>query len=346
MSVQTTRHLLMVRPSHFGYNEETAANNAFQIQDNSLSTSQIQKLAKAEFDNFVALLKAAGVQITVIEDTLYPLKADAIFPNNWVSFHENGTLITYPMYAPSRRTERRDDILCQIKKTFHVYETINLEHYEAESRFLEGTGSMILDRVNKIAYACRSLRTDEQILDEFCKKMDYKKVLFNAADKEGKAIYHTNVMMALADDFVIICLDAIKDKTEKHKVIKQLETTNKAIFPITFAQMSSFAGNMLQIQNKQGDSFLVMSQQAYESLDTTTQIAKLNTYTSILYSPLNTIEKYGGGSARCMIAEVFLPLKVPVVEKKERRGRGRKPAEPIKTVVEKYVEGEGWVRVQ
>lgn len=343
---QTTQHILMVRPSNFGYNKETATNNAFQIQDNSLSPSQIQQSAKTEFDNFVALLKAAGVLVTVIEDSLSPPKTDAVFPNNWISFHQEGLVITYPMFAPTRRHERRQDIIEELNKTFHIHENISFAHYENQNRFLEGTGSMILDRVHKIVYACRSLRTDELILDDFCKKMNYKKVLFDAVDENGVLIYHTNVMMALGENFVIICLEAIKDKTERQNTIAQLEATNKEIIPITLKQMSSFAGNMLQVTNKQGDAFLVMSQQAYQSLDPTTQIAKLHNYTSILYSPLDTIEKYGGGSARCMMAEIFLPLKTPLVEHKEKRGRGRKPSEPVKTIIEKYVEGKGWVRVQ
>lgn len=346
MSVQITRHLLMIRPCHFGYNEETAQDNAFQIQDNSLNPFDIQQNALEEFDNFVALLMAAGVYVTVIEDSEAPRKTDAVFPNNWISTHEDGTLITYPMYAPSRRTERRTAILEQLAETFLVERKITLEHHEDEQRYLESTGSMILDRGNKIVYACHSSRTDEKVLDEFCQKMSYRKILFHAVDEHGMPIYHTNVMMALGIDFVIICLEAISDATEKKRVIEALEKTGKTIFPITFAQMAAFAGNMLQVQNKQGDSFLVMSQHAYEALDTIAHIAKLHTHTSILYSPLDTIEKYGGGSARCMMAEIFLPLKKPIIEKKERRGRGRKSAESTKTTIEKYIPGEGWVKVQ
>lgn len=346
MSVQTTCHLLMIRPRHFGYNEETAHDNAFQMQDNSLNPFDIQQNALKEFDNFVALLRAAGVYVTVIEDSEAPRKTDAVFPNNWISTHGDGTLITYPMYAPSRRTERRTAILEQLKETFLVQNKITLEHHEDEQRYLESTGSMILDRTNKMVYACHSSRTDEKVLDEFCQKMSYRKILFHAVDEHGMPIYHTNVMMALGIDFVIICIEAIRDAAEKKRVITQFEQTGKTIFSITFAQMAAFAGNMLQIQNKQGDSFLVMSQRAYESLDATTHITKLHRHTSILYSPLGTIEKYGGGSARCMMAEIFLPLKEPIIEKKERRGRGRKSIEATKTAIEKYIPGEGWIKVQ
>lgn len=340
---QTTQHLLMVRPTYFGYNPETAENNTFQTQDNTLTTPQIREKAVEEFDEFVALLRAAGVDVMVIDDPP-PKATDAVFPNNWISFHDNGTIITYPMFATNRRIERQESIVEKVKNKFKTENHIRFESYEDKDMFLEGTGSMIFDRVHRIVYACLSPRTHPELLDKFCQWADYEKVVFTARDAEGVDIYHTNVMMAVGETFAVICLDSIVNKKERKMVREKLESTGKTVIPISLEQMNAFAGNMLQVKNQNGDSFLVMSEQAYNSLDPTLQVMKLHGHTSILCSAIDTIEKYGGGSVRCMMAEIFLEEKAPKPRRVEKRGR--KPAKPVKTVIEKYVPGEGWVRVQ
>ncbi len=305
---QITAHILMVRPAQFGYNEETAESNAFQRNEGTFTPAQIRRKARAEFDNFVQLLKAAGVQVMVVEDTDYPIKTDAVFPNNWVTFHQDGTVITYPMQSEVRRLERREDILENLGKQFKIEQRVHLETSEGQQKYLEGTGSMILDRPNRLVYACLSPRTDATLLDEFCKITGFEKVVFTAVDGSGRQIYHTNVMMALGETFVVICLDSIRDEVERALLLEKFEATHKEVIEISLEQVMSFAGNMLQIKNRSGEPILVMSEQAYNALDPT-QIRLLNKHTNLLYAPLNTIEKYGGGSARCMMAEVFLPVK-------------------------------------
>ncbi len=305
---QTTNHILMVRPANFGFNEETAESNAFQTNDTSKTVTQIKAEAVAEFDAFVAQLRGVGVNVIVAEDSALPVKTDAIFPNNWVSFHQDGTVITYPMYAPVRRLERQESILELIDSQFITTNRVHLEESEAENLFLEGTGSMIFDRPNKIVYACLSPRTNSDVLDRFCDVAGFDKVEFTSTDGAGKEIYHTNVMMALGEDFCVICLDTILDETERALIVKTLEETNKKIIEISIEQMLFFAGNMLQVRNDKGDFYLVMSQQAYQSL-TITQTKQIEKYTNILAIPIYTIETYGGGSVRCMMAEVFLSPK-------------------------------------
>jgi hypothetical protein len=305
---QTTSNILMVRPSNFGFNEETAANNSFQNKAQFLTPDQVKKKAMDEFDNFVAKMRGKGINVIVIEDTAQPIKPDAVFPNNWVSFHQDGIAITYPMYAEVRRKERRDDVLEKLKEDFKIEGTIRLEKFETENRFLEGTGSMILDRVNKICYACTSPRTDEGLLDIFCEYVKYQKVAFQSVDANGEDIYHTNVMMALGEDFVVIGMSTIKDEGQKKILLDLFAKTNKTVIDISFEQILSFAGNMLQVRNEKGETYLVMSQQAFESL-TDEQIKEIEIRTKILHSSIKTIETLGGGSARCMMAEVFLPKK-------------------------------------
>lgn len=308
MASQTTSNILMVRPANFGFNEETAASNAFQNSETTLSQEEISRRAVAEFDQFVTKLREKGVHVTVAQDSDYPVKPDAVFPNNWVTFHEDGTVLLYPMYAPVRRLERQPDIIEQIRNVFVIGKMYHLEHFEDVSKYLEGTGSMILDRQHEIVYACLSPRTDLSLLDEFCEIMGYKRVAFRAVDGEGKEIYHTNVMMALGETFVVICLDTIPNENEKNLLLKTLADTGKEIISITLGQMLSFAGNMLQVRNPKGETFLVMSSQAYRSL-TPEQIAQIEKHTQILHSEIETIETFGGGSARCMMAEIFLPTK-------------------------------------
>ncbi|WP_367389691.1 citrulline utilization hydrolase CtlX [Lewinella sp. LCG006] len=303
-TTQITDTILMVRPANFGYNVETAGNNAFQTNDNSLSGKEINARAQAEFDAFVAKLRSVGVNVIVVEDSEVPLKHDAVFPNNWFSTHEDGSLITYPMYAPMRRLERREDVVAQLTKDFGFDKHIRLEKRELSERFLEGTGSMILDRDNKIVYACRSIRTDEGLLDEFVLWMGYEKVLFESYDMNGLPIYHTNVMMALGTNFCVICLDTITDAVQRREVTDKLTQTGKDIVSISREQMNAFAGNMLQVKGAQEQTYLVMSSQAYQSL-TKEQRQQLELHTQLLHSSLDTIESYGGGSARCMMAEIF-----------------------------------------
>ncbi len=307
-SKQTSSCIMMIRPANFGFNQETAESNAFQSSITALTTQQIKQKAQAEFDSFVNKLRGKGVEVIVVEDTDEPIRPDAVFPNNWITFHHNGTIITYPMYAPNRRNERREDVVEMMKDKFDVKRIVRFEDYEDSNQFLEGTGSMILDRPNRLVYACLSPRTDGKLLDEFCQWANYKKVEFHSVDSDGKDIYHTNVMMALGDSFAVICLESIKDNHERKNVIQQLQDTQKEIIDISFQQVLAFAGNMLQVQSTSGNTYLVMSQQAFDSLNEH-QVQQIEKHTEILSVDISTIEKFGGGSARCMMAEVFLPLK-------------------------------------
>ncbi len=307
MRQQTTSHILMVRPANFAFNEETAANNAFQSRDGKLSADEMRQKALREFDDFVKKLRDAGVEVIVAEDSPAPAKPDAVFPNNWVTFHQEGFVVTYPMFAPTRRRERREEVIGEIlQKGFSSKNHIRLEGEEANSRFLEGTGSIIFDHQNRLAYACLSPRTDAGLLENLCQKIGYQKVVFHSVDAKGQEIYHTNVMMALGETFVVICLDSLCDAAERQMLEEKFRATGKEVVDITLAQMNAFAGNMLQVRNTAGDTILVMSEQAYRSL-TPLQIKTLEAHTSLLYSPIEIIETYGGGSARCMMAEIFLP---------------------------------------
>ncbi len=306
MSAQITSTIMMVKPAHFGFNQETASNNAFQTNEGALSASAIESMARKEFEQMVDGLSREGVQVWVVEDSPEPVKPDAVFPNNWISFHSDGTIVTYPMFARQRRLERRVEIVEQLKNAFGFDTVFPLEKYEEQDRFLEGTGSMILDRIHEIAYTCRSIRTDEQLLDQFCEKLGYRKMVFNSVDKTGMPIYHTNVMMALGVDFAIIALESIPDEKERRQVVQQLEESGKEIIPITMDQVYRFAGNMLQVKTAFGDPLLVMSEQAFKALEVE-QVKQLQQKTKLFHCPIPVIEQYGGGSVRCMMAEVFLP---------------------------------------
>lgn len=307
--MQTTDTVLMIEPIAFGYNAETAKNNYFQVEQTG---SDIQSKALAEFNTFVGNLRGRGINVITIKDTLDPHTPDSIFPNNWVSFHKDGKVVLYPMFASNRRVERRDDIIESIKdQGFEVTEIDDWSFSETQGHFLEGTGSMIFDHDQKIAYGSVSLRLDENLFREFCEKYGFTPVVFHSYQTVGTErlpIYHTNVMMCVADKFVVICLDCIDDELERGKVIETIKSSGKEIIEISEEQMQQFAGNMLQVQNKDGEKFLVMSQTAYKSL-TSEQVAAIEKYCEIIYSDLNTIEVNGGGSARCMLAEVFLPKK-------------------------------------
>lgn len=296
----------MVRPSNFGFNLDTAGNNSFQINDETLTKQEIVQSARIEFDTFTNTLKEAGIQLYIHHEAEGAQSTDSVFPNNWFSNHTDGSLITYPMFSQKRRTERRSGVIEQLSDTFKIKQHLKLEKWEKEGLYLEGTGSMVLDRVNKIAYACRSNRTDEVVLDEFCDVMGHSKMLFDAEDKNGLPIYHTNVMMAVGTSFVVVCLESVRRKDQRDRLLKSFEQTQKDIIEISLYQMERFAGNMIQVKNVNDDHFLVMSTASFDSL-AQEQRTKMEAHTNILHSDLKVIETYGGGSARCMIAEVFLP---------------------------------------
>lgn len=305
--MQTTNTVLMIEPIAFGFNEQTAVNNYFQVQQEG----NVQEKALLEFHSFVEKLRAKGINVITIQDTIQPKTPDSIFPNNWVSFHQDGKVVLYPMFAENRRLERREDIINQIKEQFDVKEIIDYSKIENEDKYLEGTGSMIFDHDNKIAYGSVSLRLDEELFRKFCSEFGFTPVVFHSyqtAGEERLPIYHTNVMMCVADKFVVICLDCIDDETERQNVVDSIKNSGKELIEISEDQMQNFAGNMLQVQKNSGEKFLVMSQSAYKSLKPE-QVSAIEKYSEIIYSDLETIETNGGGSARCMLAEVFLPKK-------------------------------------
>ncbi len=297
---------MLVKPRSFGYNAETAVNNAFQAAPQQAPEVVVRK-AINEFDTFASRLRSKGVKVLVFEDTSTPVKPDAVFPNNWVSFHPDGTVVLYPMFAANRRHERRADILDELKGEYTISRIIDLSQYEAENRFLEGTGSIVFDHISKTAFACVSPRTDEQLLKELCVAINYRPLLFHAYDHGGMLIYHTNVMMCISENFAVICLEAIKDSKERKKIESGLAVNGREIVPITLSQINHFAGNMLAVNGSMGP-LLVMSQSAANCLSAR-QKTTLSSHCEILAMPIKTIETIGGGSARCMMAEVFLPEK-------------------------------------
>lgn len=307
---QITNTILMIRPIGFRMNEETAVNNYYQkVLDNVLPAT-VNASAQKEFDAYVEKLRSHGVNVVVISDTEEFDTPDSIFPNNWISFHEDGTVGVYPMFAENRRNERREDVLDQLEeKGFQIENVIDYTSAEEEAIFLEGTGSIILDRANRKAYCALSPRADEELFIEFCEDFEYTPVIFTAnqtVDGERKAIYHTNVMMCVAQTFAVICLDSIDDKKERKNVIKHLKSDGKEVIAISEKQVGSFAGNMLQVLGANDQPYLVMSQAAYDSLNSN-QIKTIEKHCPIISSSLDAIEACGGGSARCMMAEVFLP---------------------------------------
>ncbi len=302
----------MIRPLAFRMNEQTAVNNYYQKVLDGLLPATVNAKAQQEFDAFVEKLTAVGVDVTVVDDTLDPNTPDSIFPNNWISFHENGDVALYPMFAENRRHERREEILDLLEeKGFVIHNIIDYTSAEEDGFFLEGTGSLLLDRANAKAYCALSPRADEELFIEFCEDFDYAPVIFEAfqtVDSERKLIYHTNVMMCLGDTFAVICSDCIDDKKERKMVLDNLKENGKEIILITEAQMNNFAGNMLEVRGANDKRYLVMSAAAHQSL-TPKQIEQLEKHAEILSSSLDTIEACGGGSARCMMAEIFLPRK-------------------------------------
>lgn len=299
--MQTTSKILMIRPVRFGFNEETAKNNFFQQEG---SQSSVQEKALDEFVAFVKLLRSNDVDVIVVQDTPEPWTPDSIFPNNWFSSHISGELVLYPMYAKNRQQERKPNLLHLLRRKMNHPKLIDLTHWEKENEFLEGTGSMIFDRDKRIAYACRSERTTEKVLTDFCSKMNYDPVLFDAVDKNGKPIYHTNVMMEVGTQVAVICLEAVKSEQDRQKIVTRLRNSGKVIVEITLDQLEHFVGNMLELKNRSGHPLMVMSASARKALSME-QERIISTYNKILSVDLETIEINGGGSARCMIAEIF-----------------------------------------
>lgn len=292
----------MIRPVAFEFNQQTAVNNAFQQSEPG---KQTQTSALSEFNAMVHLLQTNGVNVIVVDDTSEPHTPDSIFPNNWFSTHEEGIMALYPMFAPNRRHERRADIAQMLSDTFKMNDIVDYTASEAEEIYLEGTGSMVLDRDLRICYACLSPRTDKTLLQEFCNKFGYELLAFTSVDQNNHAVYHTNVIMSVGDRFMIMCMESVPNQTERD-LIRQ--STSKQIIEISLEQMNHFAGNMLEVVNDKNEHLLVMSQQAYESL-TAQQVTQIEKYARILHPDLKTIETNGGGSARCMMAEIFLPAK-------------------------------------
>ncbi|UFH46700.1 arginine deiminase-related protein [Flavobacterium galactosidilyticum] len=307
---QTTNSIVMIRPVAFRMNEQTAVNNYYQKVLDGLLPATVNAKAQQEFDTFVEKLRAVGVDVTVVDDTLDPDTPDSIFPNNWISFHENGDVAMYPMFAENRRAERREEILDILEdKGFVINNIVDYTSAEEDGFYLEGTGSLLLDRENNKAYCALSPRADEELFIEFCEDFDYAPVIFEAfqtVDGERKLIYHTNVMMCLGETFAVICAECIDDKKERKMVLDNLKENNKEIILITEAQVNTFAGNMLEVRGANDKRYLVMSAAAHQCL-TPAQIQQLEKHAEILSSSFDTIEACGGGSARCMMAEVFLP---------------------------------------
>lgn len=300
----------MIRPVAFRMNEQTAVNNYYQKVLDGLLPETVNAKAQIEFDEFVIKLRAAGINVTVVEDTKLPDTPDSIFPNNWISFHENGDVALYPMFAENRREERREDILDLLEEDgFKIENIVDYTSAEEDKIYLEGTGSLLIDRPNGKVYCALSPRADEELVIEFCEDFDYAPVIFEAfqtVNGERKLIYHTNVMMCLGETFAVICADCIDDKKERKMVLDNLKADDKEVILITEDQVNNFAGNMLEVRGKDDKRFLIMSDAAYKSLKPA-QIEKLEYHCEILTSSLDTIEACGGGSARCMMAEIFLP---------------------------------------
>ena len=309
---QITSEIFMIRPKHFNFNHETAKNNHFQKEEKTLKNKEILQNAISEFEELVKKIKQKNIKVEIFEDREDVITTDSIFPNNWISLHKDGKIYLYPMFSEIRRKEKRIDIINSYRDNgYLINETIDLSKYEKENKFLEGTGSMVLDRENKLCYAAISERTSREVLNKFCETSGYEAIAFKSYqtfENKRKEIYHTNVMMCIADKYVIICLDSIDNIDERKSVIKKLIESKKEIIEINEKQCNNFAGNMLQVKNNQNKKFLIMSKSAYKSLSKE-QLKLITSHNEIIYSSLDTIEKLGGGSARCMITENFLRRK-------------------------------------
>lgn len=297
--------IFMIRPAAFSFNEQTAANNFFQSNNAAADQTPLQQQVLTEFDNMVQLLVDHDIEVLVIEDTPEPAKPDAIFPNNWFCTFPSGELCVFPMYAPNRRTEKREDIIQWISENFIITNVEDWSEYEAEGRFLEGTGSMVIDHAHRIIYACISERTDASVLEKFAAAHHCTALAFRAVDLKGRPVYHTNVVMCVGDRFAVVCAEAIADEMERIAVMQLLESTGHEVISISLEQMHAFAGNMLQLTNTHGDRFIVMSQTAWDHLQPP-QRKKIESYAKPLVIAVPTIEQVEGGSVRCMMAEIFL----------------------------------------
>lgn len=304
---QASHSVLMIRPAAFRSNPETAASNAFQDPD-AMPASQAADEALAEFDAAVQVLRQAGVEVCVVDDTEQPSKPDAVFPNNWLTTHADGTVVLYPMMAPSRRTEVRRDVVDQLgsKFGFTVRRVLDLSARADDGRYLEGTGSMVLDRRACVAYACRSPRTDEPVLHEFCTAMGFRPFLFDAVDADGVPVYHTNVLMWIGGDIAAACLDALPDCDERASLGASLQQGGRALIELDLSQMSAFAGNALELRDAEGRAVIAMSETAHAAM-TPSQLEKLHAHAKIVTVAVPSIERNAGGSIRCMLAEIFLP---------------------------------------
>lgn len=294
--------ILMVRPYQFYFNQQTAANNFFQ---SNINIENANELAIAEFDAMVETLRAHQIKVNVVQDTKDPSTPDSIFPNNWISTHEGGTLCLYPMFAQNRRAERKSTVIGFLQSNYQIQNILDLTDLEKEGKFLEGTGSMVLDHQNKLAYGCLSERLDKNAFNEWCEKMQFKAIAFKAVDDKAQPIYHTNVMMCMGNQFVVICLESIPNEQEKQLVLESFKKSNKEVITISQDQLNHFAGNMLQVFDINEKPHLIMSKQAYNSLKTE-QVNSLEKYNPILPISIPTIEALGGGSTRCMMAEIYL----------------------------------------
>lgn len=303
MASQAPSSIFMVRPAAFGFNAQTAGSNAFQV-DGTDDAAAVHQKALQEFDRMVDLLRSHDIDVHVFEDTPVPVKPDAVFPNNWVSFHEDGRVMLYPMLAGNRRLERRATVVETLAESFEVTEITDWSGEELKNNFLEGTGSVVFDYVNKLAYANRSPRTNEQLVNKLCALIGYKPIVFDAVDEKGNPIYHTNVLMCIGSKFAVICLDAIHDDDDQEKILSALAGTQHKVVAISYAQMNAFAGNMMEVASKNGELFVLLSEQAFHSL-LPGQVDAISRFAEMIPIAIPTIEKFGGGSVRCMVAGIF-----------------------------------------
>jgi hypothetical protein len=303
---QLPHGLLMIRPLSFGSNPETSPSNSFQSPVRG--SADLSMLARTEFDQMVEILRAHEIDIVIYDDMPDVVRPDAVFPNNWISLHADGKLILYPMMAANRRLERRHDIVNDLQQRYTVTEVVDLSDLENTGHFLEGTGSMVFDHANKIIYACSSPRTDKSVLERVAKILNYSSILFDAVDEKSVPVYHTNVMMSVSEHFAILCLDAVKNEDDQDKLLDSFESSSHKVIAISYAQMNSFAGNTFSVKNKHGESFVLMSQTAFDSL-LPGQINEISKYADVLPFNVSNIERYGGGSVRCMVAGIHLKKK-------------------------------------
>lgn len=303
MTTQAPSSILMIRPAAFGFNAQTADSNTFQ-QFTDDGVSEVHQKALQEFGRMVDLLRSHDIDVHVLDDTPLPIKPDAIFPNNWISFHEDGRVVVYPMMAENRRTEKRTILIESLAKFFAVSDVIDWSEEENHNRFLEGTGSMVFDYVHGIGYACRSPRTDESLVKKLCATLGYQAVVFDAVDASNQPIYHTNVMMCIGTSFAVVCLDAIRNDKDQEILLASLTRTNHKVVAISYDQMNAFAGNMIEVKSKNNEPFVLLSARAFNSL-LHGQIDAISRYAEMIPIAVPTIETYGGGSVRCMVAGIF-----------------------------------------